>query len=141
VSIYEVPSERRYWVVRAEGGFYFDHFTKHGVIALGHINIINLPNSKEEDAPIEWGNLQNLFKARLDTAPEIKRGGLHLSQVKSFLYEMKVGDWVMTVRSGAVCFGRIIGKPFVDKDPLVIIYDPERGPKIEMDMHLRRCVE
>jgi hypothetical protein len=36
MKIYKIPEEKRYWVVRAESGRYFDHFIKYGVVALGH---------------------------------------------------------------------------------------------------------
>ena len=42
MEIYQVPDEKRYWVVRAESGRYYDHFTKYGVVALGHLNCIEL---------------------------------------------------------------------------------------------------
>ena len=42
MKIYEVPSDRRYWVVRAEGGLYYDHFTKNGLMALGHLKSLGI---------------------------------------------------------------------------------------------------
>jgi len=142
MKIYEVPAERRYWVVRAEGGQYYDHFTRHGLIALGHLNILNLSDSTEESQPPEWAKLQSKFKQLLEQDPTLKTTGkLHLSQAKSFLYEMKPGDWVITIGSGSVRFGRITGKAFIEKTPLVVIYDAERGHITECHMHLRRRVE
>lgn len=142
MSVYVVPSARRYWVVRAESGLYYDHFTRHGVIALGHLNVLDLASTTEDDAQFNWEVLQKNFKSLTETDPNLKQiGKLHLSQAKSFLYEMSVGDWVMTIGAGSVRFGRIISKPFIERRPIVIVYDPERGPTVEMDMHLRRSVQ
>lgn len=142
MKIYEVPSDRRYWVVRAEGGHYYDHFTRNGVVALGHLNILGLPNYSENDLLPDWVTLQNKFKLLLENNQNLKSiGRLHLSQAKSFLYEMKPGDWVITIGAGSVRFGRIVSKPFIDNKPIVVVYDAERGHVVECDMHLRRCVE
>ena len=142
MKIYEVPSDRRYWVVRAEGGHYYDHFTRNGVIALGHLNILGLPSSSENDLLPDWPALKNKFKLLLKNDQSLKSvGRLHLSQAKSFLYEMKPSDWVITIGSGSVRFGRIVSKPFIENKPIVVIYDAERGHIVECDMHLRRGVE
>jgi hypothetical protein len=142
MKIYEVPSDRRYWVVRAEGGHYYDHFTRNGVIALSHLNNLGLPNSSENDLLPDWLTLKNKFRPLLEKNQSLKPiGRLHLSQAKSFIYEMKPADWVITIGAGSVRFGRIVSKPFFDNKPIVVVYDAERGRIVECDMHLRRRVE
>lgn len=42
MQIYEVPENRRYWVVRADSGRFYDHFVNHGIIALAHLNQLGL---------------------------------------------------------------------------------------------------
>ncbi|MEO6824294.1 MAG: hypothetical protein ABI167_06125 [Nitrosospira sp.] len=139
-KIYEVPSERRYWVVRAEGGEYYDHFTRNGIIAIGHLNLLDLPNSTEQSPSLEQSKLEKDFKALSDSDPTLKSVG-KLSQAKSFLYQMKPGDWVITIGLGSVRFGWIIGNPFIEKEPLVVVYNEERDHVVKMDMHLRRRVQ
>ena len=140
IKIYNVPESRRYWVVRAESGTFFDHFNKSGLIALGHLNFLEL-SDQPEGSLFDWGTLQGNYE-RHTKAFEIKKGTktAHLGQVKSFLFDMKPDDWVITVGNAAVRFGRIAGAPFVDRKPFSIIHDLESGRSTEMDLHLRRRV-
>jgi hypothetical protein len=143
MKIYEVPNERRYWVVRAESGRYYDHFTKHGLIALGHVNGLDLQETVEGDVfcPDE-GELNNSFLSYHESKKNKKqRASSQLAQVKAFVYEMSVGDWVMTVGHNSVRFGRIISRSFVKKDVVSVIYDPETGFKVDMNFNLRRQVQ
>lgn len=142
-KIYEVPKERRYWVVRAEGGKYYDHFTRHGLIALEHINCLDVQETTE-------GNVFSPNKIELNTAfryyherkrNKKQRASAQLAQVNSFVYEMSVGDWVVTVGYNSIRFGRIISGPFVKKDVVTVIYDQETGRKVDMDFNLRRQVQ
>lgn len=142
MQIYRVPDERRYWAVRAESGKYFDHFTTHGVIALAHLNLLELEDTTEKSPPLDWKTLRGNFLRHKEVLKNTKnKTSSHLAQVQSFLYEMKVGDWVVTIGHGALRFGRIIGKPFIKKDPLTIVYDRQTGRKVDMYMDLRRQVE
>lgn len=145
MKIYEVPSDRRYWVVRAAGGHYYDHFTENGVIAIGHLNILRLPNSSENDLLPNFSSLEGEFKLIKLLSEKNQNfksvGRSKLSQAKSFIYEMKPGDWVITIGFGSVRFGRIISNPFIDENPMVIVYDAGRGHIVECDMHLRRYVD
>lgn len=142
MEIYQVPDERRYWVVRAESGRYYDHFTKYGVIALGHLNCIEPQDTPEGQkfCPDE-GELSDLFKRYHDGKEHKKQStSVQLAQVKSFTYEMSVGDWVVTVGSSFVRFGRIVGNPYIANELLTVVYDPEKGRKVDMDYKLRRSV-
>ena len=109
MNIYEVPEERRYWVVRAEGGRYYDHFVTHEVIALSHVNCLKLPDTPTDSIFLpELKELSESFiKHYTRVESKRQRTSVHLAQVKSFVYEMSVGDWVVTVGNHAVKFGRI----------------------------------
>jgi len=141
LRIYQVPESRRYWVVRAESGSYFDHFNKAGVIALGHLNFMELEHNTDTPLSFDWDTLRGNYE-RHKEAREIKRGTrtAHLGQVKSFLYDMKPDDWVITVGNSAVRFGRIISNAYIDRKPFSVIYDIQTGRSTEMDLHLRRKV-
>lgn len=142
MNIYRVPDERRYWAVRAESGQYFDHFTSYGIIALAHLNLLELEDSTEESPPFDWSTLRGNFLRHKDVSNNSKnKTSSHLAQVQSFLYDMNVGDWVVTVGHGAVRFGRIVGKAFIKKDIVTFVYDIQTGRKVDMNMHLRRHVE
>lgn len=141
-AIYQVPEERRYWVVRADGGQYYDHFLQEGVIALRHINWMNLPDTKEGGTFFpEVERLTESFdkrKDREDINPQ--RSSTQLGQTKAFLFEINIGDWVMTVGQSTVRFGRIISQPFVNKKAVKVIYNLEENTGTFMDFHLRRRV-
>lgn len=142
MEIYQVSEEKRYWVVRAESGRYYDHFTKYGVVALGHLNCVEPKDTPEGQVfcPDE-GELTDLFKKYHDSKEHKKQStSVQLAQVKSFTYDMSVGDWVVTVGSSFIRFGRIISKPYIKNAPLTVVYDPEKGRKVDMDYRLRRSV-
>lgn len=141
MQIYKVPKDRRYWVVRAESGLFYDHFTKFGVIALGHLDDLNLEESGDEQFRPNTESVENDLK-RVHEAQSLKskRTSTHLNQVKAFISEMNIGDWVLTVGLSSIRFGRITGTPRIDKKNLPIVYDEETGRKIVLGYNLRRKV-
>lgn len=142
MEIYQVPEDRNYWVVRAESGRYYDHFTKYGVVALSHLNCIEPENTPDGQkfCPDE-GELSDLFKKYHDSKEHKKQStSVQLTQIKSFIYDMSVGDWVVTVGNGFVRFGRIVSNAYIANEPLTVVYDLETGRKVQMDFKLRRSV-
>jgi len=143
MNIYQIPAEKRYWLVRAESGKYYDHFIEYGIVAVSHINWMNAANTLEGKyfCPNE-GELASSFKKHFENDDKKKASiSAKYAQVKSFTYEMQVGDWVITVGDKLIRYGRITSKPFINKNKVEIIYDAEAGRKVEMDCHLRRKVE
>jgi hypothetical protein len=141
MDIYKVPEDRRYWVVRADGGKYFDHFIKYRAIALGHLDELDLRESKHHPYIPNYLELEKTLKNSHESqAIKARRTSTHFNQVKAFISEMKVGDWVLTVGSSAIGFGRVIGLPRLDKKPLPITYDEETGRKVVLEYNLRREV-
>ncbi|ABZ76354.1 hypothetical protein Shal_1789 [Shewanella halifaxensis HAW-EB4] len=140
MSIYEVPAGRRYWVVRAESGKFYDHFIQNGVIALGHLNCLNVA---EQDTYIpDLAELSERFhNYHLSKNNKRQRASVHLAQLKSFIYDMKVGDWVLTVGRSGVRYGRVLGKPYVKKGIVRVTYDEETNNYVDMDYNLRREVQ
>lgn len=141
MNIYNVPKEKRYWVVRAEAGIFYDHFIKYGLIALGHIDELFLPECKERPFYPEFSDLESKLK-KLHGSKELKkrRTSAHINQIKSFLYEMNVGDWVITVGEYSLSFGRITGHPRLDRTPLPILHETGTERRIDLNYNLRRNV-
>jgi len=140
-EIYTVPEDRRYWVVRAESGLYFDHFTRYGIIALGHLDDLNLKENRDSPFRPNTESVENdLKKLHESLSLKSRRTSTHLNQVKSFIAEMGVGDWVLTVGHSSIRFGRITGSPRIDKSPLKIVYDEETGREVTLEYNLRRKV-
>lgn len=145
MNIYEVPKERRYWVVRAESGRYYDHFIKNNLIALGHLNVLSLPDTPEGKIfNPNAGELTDSFKLYYQNKKEAKKqASSHLAQIKSFTYDMSVGDWVLTVGNNAIRFGRITSSPYINKNTLTVTYGEVggNGRNVDMDFNLRREVQ
>lgn len=142
MNIYTVPEGKRYWVVRAEDGQFYDHFTKYGVAAIGHLMEMTIADTK--DGEVYEPGEKELIAAykRLHTSDEHKKRtvSVQLSQIKSFIYEMSVGDWVITVGHKFLRFGRITSSAYISNDLLTIVYEPGRGRKVDMRHNLRRNV-
>lgn len=141
MKIYKVPKERKYWVVRAEGGRYFDHFLRFGVVALGHLNSFKIKDSSEGEYFYPDENYLSLSFNKYHGSRDSKRQSTSakLAQIKTFIYEIQVGDWVLTVGKGGVKYGRIISRPYIRNDPLKIIMDPNEDTS-DLDYKLRRDV-
>lgn len=139
--IYNVPDDRRYWVVRADGGKYYQHFTQFDVIALGHLDGMQFANDKEGYFFPENSNLVDAFnKLPITETTTRQQKSAHYSQAKAFIYEMDVGDWVLTIGPYLARFGRIVSPPYLDKDPLTIVIDPQKNRAINCDFQLRRKI-
>jgi hypothetical protein len=141
MKIYEVPEDRRYWVVRANQSLYYDHFTRYGVVAVGHFNALDINLEDTEAFFPDEGELRSVVSrgANLKGAKKAQESK-NLNQLKNFIYNINVGDWVVTVRDSALRFGIVESEPYIDNEPLEIIYDVEKGRSVEMDYLLRRKV-
>ncbi len=141
MKLYEVPDERRYWVVRADSGKYYDHFVQHGVIALAHLDILELDDIGDKRfAPTRLPLAQKLFEKH--QSEDIKKGTTtsHVNQIKSFIMDMGVGDWILTIGKKAIRFGRIIGTPRLNRTPLIVRYGKDNEREVSMKHNLRRAV-
>lgn len=141
MRIYNVPETRRYWLVRAESGKYYQHFVNDGVIALGHLNDFDFEDTKGAPFLPDVKSLRESFVRQYSSDEKKRKTLLHFGQAKSFLYEMTVGDWVVTVGNFSLRVGRIIGKPFISKVPVDVVIDPKTDRRVSMNFDLRRRVE
>jgi hypothetical protein len=127
---YEVPKNRRYWVVRAEHGDYLDHFRAAGIAAIGHLDIVRLPSSAESIQPSEIPTILSSLDTRL------KRERVHqaritslVHQVGNFISSIKNDDLVLCPGQSTILFGRVLGPAYVDSSPVSIADSlfPDRG--------------
>lgn len=102
--------------------------------------------SPHETPKGEWfypdeGKLREAFKKYHDGEKHKKQStSVQFAQVRSFVYEMSVGDWVVTVGDRQVRFGRITSSSYIREASLPVVYDQETGRKVDMDYRLRRSV-
>ncbi|MBA4721503.1 MAG: hypothetical protein H2067_10305 [Alcanivorax sp.] len=144
IEVFERPDNQRYWVVRAQGGDYIDHFRQAGAVAIGHLDELALPHSNNQPffpsmAPLlsQIGNLEKRQGEEGYKARSQRRYG----QVKTFIAEISVGDLVVSIDSGYLMVGRIVGHPRIDDVPVRVIRDEESGDYTEMAFSLRRPVK
>ncbi|WP_290538897.1 hypothetical protein [Alcanivorax sp.] len=141
MKIYEVPSDRRYWVVRAEGGLYYDHFTKNGLMALGHLKSLGIELKDSDKFIPDEGWLKDSIAKKSEVRGSSKRQeSVGFNQVKNFIYDIKDGDWVITVGYDSLRVGIVQGDAYIKKESVVVYYDIEKDKKVEMEANLRRCV-
>ena len=136
MKIYKVPDDKRYWVVRADSGEFYNHFIENEVVALGHINGLYdyFPLYKELDITSEKleRDCKMLYEER---GVDNRRSGAYTGQVKAFVNEVKIGDWVITIGHHEVSIGRIVSGSYLEKAPLRI-----KASKKCLSYELRRNV-
>ena len=102
LGIKVISDNRNYWLVRTDGGKYFNDFFFDEYIAIGW-NKINL-------SEIDQGNKKQTKEKIEELYPEQKRSGLIAGQLLRFVKEMKKGDIVLVPDKDSrfVAFGEII---------------------------------
>ena len=131
MKLQELDGATKYWVIRpGEKGRYFRHFKDCGVVALGHIDEI-----VEEEGIVEsinGGELQVALSdhrkqkrkstSQTQTSDEIRLEGSRIvsivTQVKTFINEVKIGDVVITLNPDRVLVGTVTSDAFIEKGDL-----------------------
>lgn len=141
MRIYKIPKNRRYWVVRSQAGIYFDHFTNYGVVAIGHLDKLGLRYPDTSAFNPDLLELKDAIKQKTSSSDSVNKSvTTSFNQIRNFLYEMKVGDWVITLGRQGLRFGLITGMPLVSSKPIVQYYGEDRARSVEMKHSLRRDV-
>ncbi|MEZ8384399.1 hypothetical protein BH582_15080 [Vibrio sp. 10N.222.47.A9] len=138
-EIYEVPSNRRYWMVRSSGGHYYNHFTSNNCIGIGHLNVLDLASKpagefNSSEAELRLALRQKGFENKL-----FEKYNRQLKQATKFIHEMAIGDWIITVGQAGYRYGVITSNPYIEREP-VVLEGEARGYRGDADMHLRRDV-
>ncbi|EIW7481147.1 TPA: hypothetical protein ACN34R_003450 [Vibrio parahaemolyticus] len=140
-GIFEVPANRRYWLVRSDSGKYFDHFTMYNVIALGHLDKLKLDECDVNEFILDSDDLRDRYMKLIDQKNKKAKTKAYsqINQAIRFIYEMEVGDWVITVGKIGIRYGVITSSPYIRTEPLVVDY--QNGDyEVKMTKHLRRNV-
>ena len=136
--IYEIQPEKRYWVVKTDHGKFFEHFKQNSLIAIGHLDDLSLAECKKRPYEPDFTNLKKeLEKSHLETK---KRPGYttnHFKQVRSFISDLKIGDWVIIKNEEIILIGRVTGFPRISKEPL---YKKPVNIEQKLTFQLRRKV-
>jgi len=135
-----VPEERSYWAIRCEKGAFLRHFTVNGIVAIGHLDDLNLPSTKGRPFVAEWETIKQQLIHRFNDLDESPRSAyLVASQAKTFVENIKEGDWILALGAEMAVVGRVSSPSYVDKDP---VYEKNaNGFDAEMSFNLRRSVK
>lgn len=141
LKIPAIPLGRRYWVVRADGGYFYQHFLRGSCIAIGHLDPLGLPASDGPFYPaisLVSRDLKLLYARQGRSSAQVTS---FIKQVEKFIFEMQVGDWVVTpdLPAGRLLIGRITGHPRTSSAPIRV--RRASGAFTEMPYGLRRAVQ
>lgn len=131
----ERPASQRFWVVRASGGHFVRHFRSAGVIAIGHVDILGVP-----EGPLQSYTAEDFELALARLEPDRPRGSVtsHARQAEAFCAAIQLDDLVITLDVQWLSVGRVTGAAFMDRQPVVMINS--NGSEDEMPHGLRRTV-
>ena len=86
-----VPEDRNYWLIRTEGGRYYDTFKFGGYIGIGYNFITSLDLMKLQDSKY----IESLKERVQKHDPKNQRPGLAINQLKKFAFEINRNDVVI----------------------------------------------
>lgn len=125
MNIIKIPTERRYWLIRAgtNSGEFYEQFRLNGVVAVGHANNVAFDfEDGHELTSDETGHVINAAVAKIQEDSTTRKRGEQArlrSQLTRFLTEVNVGDTVITLKeSSQVVVGSVTSKPYYAEAPL-----------------------
>ena len=96
-----IPENKKYWIVRTEGGEFFESFTTFNYVALGHeeISLKKIDDLKKGSKNLD--ELRFKLKEHIENILPDRNAGLIAGQLVRFIYEMKKGDIVIVPSEGS----------------------------------------
>lgn len=121
-SIESIPEKKKYWLIRTEGGEYFESFTNFDYVALGYDEILY---SKIFDLKKSSKNIEDFrvkLKTHIDTILPDRAPGLIASQLTKFIYEVNKGDLVIvpSEHSTFISIGEVKDSNLMEVSDLII---------------------
>lgn len=98
IPIIKIDENRNYWMVRTEAGEYYDEFYHDNFVGMGWDEL----NSFSQE---EFNNEEYMAEQVTKFFPDVKQQWRVYSQVRRFLFDVKVGDIVIIPSSSHVSFG------------------------------------
>lgn len=154
-----IDNDVKYWVVRAgEDAKYYEHFRNNGVVALGHIDGLDVADGiiegiqvsdltavltelygRDPEAENEAnGTAEGEAEAGIQSASQI---GSSVTQASTFINDIKIGDIIITVNKKRVLLGTIKSKAYIESGNLRFIKQDGNFHSRELKYKLRRKVE
>lgn len=149
-SIPSIPLEKKYWLVRTQGGILYETFRENGIIALEHDEVpLSFINDIRSSYGTDHTKLSSAIKNKVvavhesrvgidlgsDEELDVRKAGLIASQISKFVFDIKKGDVVIIPSSGSdyISFG-IVKESFIGK------FSSEEERRIDTDAILKKRV-
>lgn len=108
---YTVPELQQCWVIRADNGLYAAHFRDGGIIAIGHIDLLNISSNPEVEFIIDRESLPAALWDKLSILKETKGKFISVyNQVITFVEKIKIGDMIIVPSYGSYNVWHSYGK-------------------------------
>ncbi|MGY6628363.1 MAG: hypothetical protein ACXIVL_07575 [Oceanicaulis sp.] len=137
--LYEVPADQRYWVIRSDGGAFSSHFRLHNVVAIGHLDDHRFSDEQISFPPEEFELSELVTNSLRRKDYSVAQISASFNQIRKFIYEVSIGDLVVTVDDLRVSIGRIASDPYFERERL-FAKDGDQIDLQPMDMYCRRKV-
>lgn len=106
-EIQNVSPDRNYWLIRTQGGTYYDDFFKNGFVAIGY-NELNIQDTQQlyragqQTDRLIYEKIKNLYKD--------SRSGLITNQIVKFVIRIKMGDVILIPSNSSdfITFGVVL---------------------------------
>lgn len=156
-----VDNNIKYWVVRAgTHAKFYEHFKQNEIVSLGHIDEITnengilkiidpeklttliLDNITSKKKQIEVTSLNSVDHEDKDSnEPSINQISSTVSQVNTFVNEMKIGDVIITLNDKYVLVGTIKSESYIDNTTLIAYNKLGTALERKLSYKLRRKIE
>lgn len=108
IPILEIPKDTKYWVIRANGGEYYDDFFDNNFVAIGDDKITQ-KFLKEKQKQAGFHDLRSIEILKIiyeEKYPELKNQShtVYSKRLFHFMFEMKIGDIVIVPSRNSRCF-------------------------------------
>lgn len=126
IVIPEIPSDRKYWLIRTESGNYYRDFKANGFIAIGWNDFADIKELEDAIATESKEKLLGKFKK---IYPKEKRPGLAVNQMIKFVNNLSIGDVVIipSTKGNEISIGEITSDPYIEYPK------PRKSSCLEMD--------
>lgn len=137
LGIPEIDQKRRYWIVRSNGGMYYEDFVVNGFVAIGY-NQLDADILHEYDGSYQADLTLKEHVSRL--FPREPRPGTIVSIIRSFVSEMHSGDIILTpsVNSDYISFGQITSDDIIYETIEHLDYAADQNSEITICEYLNR---
>lgn len=101
----KVDPNKRFWVVRADGGHYFSFFLDRSIVGISHADELSISENRLSNKTLE---------ALAENLPATGLSSSRQKQTFRFINQIQENDWVMTVGKSDVAFGIVTSEAYLD---------------------------